>query len=105
MVKKAGITAFLLGSFLMLASVLPAQARDNCDKRVRKAEDNLRKETRKHGEHSPQAQYRWRELEEARSSCGYYQARIRERDRDHDRDHKRHHKGHDRDHDGDHDGR
>ncbi len=101
MVNKAGITAFLLGSSLMLGSVAPAQARDNCDKRIRDAESNVRKERRKHGEHSPQAQYRWRQLEEARSSCGYYQARIHDRDHDSDRrrQDKRHHG------DGDHDGR
>ncbi len=99
MVTKAKITAWLLGSFLMLGSIFPAQARESCERRVRKAEDNLHKEARKHGEHSPQAQYRWRQLEEARSTCGDYQARIHEHD-DHEHGHQRRGKGHDGDRDG-----
>lgn len=95
---KARIQIVLLSS-LILGSIVPAQARDSCDTRVRKAEDSLRKEIRKHGEHSPQAQYRRRQLEEARDSCGYTQGfhgrkprRDKRRDhdkRDHDRDRDR----------------
>jgi hypothetical protein len=94
MFRKAGITA-VLSTLVMLASSVPAQARDSCDKRVRKAEDNLRKEIRKHGDRSTQAMYRRRQLEEAREQCG----REHNRDRDHDRD------GHDRDRDRDRDHR
>lgn len=102
---KAGITVAVLFWSLMLGSILPAQARDSCDTRVRKAEDNLRKDTRRHGEHSAQAQYRRRQLEEARESCGFNRGfrvrkhhrdkrhddggRRRDRDKDRDRDHDR----------------
>lgn len=112
---KAGIAAALVCLFTMLGSTVPAQARSSCDKRMRKAEDNLRKEIRKHGEYSSQAQYRRRQLEEVRQSCGFDRDhdRDRDRDRDNDRDHDRgrHHRHHDRDkdrdhdHDHDHDGR
>ena len=104
---KAGITVALLFCLLMPGIIVPAQARDSCDARVRKAEDNLRKETRKHGEHSAQAQYRRRQLEEARETCGfnrgYFRARKPHRDKPHDdkkrgRDHDKG-KDHDRDRD------
>jgi hypothetical protein len=81
MFHKAGIAAVLLAGFLMVGSLVPAQARDHCEKRIRKAEDNLRKEVGKHGEHSTQAMYRRRLLEEARERCAHFRGRDRDRDR------------------------
>lgn len=94
---KARIKIALVSS-LILGSMVPAQARDGCDTHVRKAEDSLHKEVRKHGEHSPQAQYRRRQLEEARESCGYNRG-FRKHHRDRRRDHERQERDRDRDHD------
>jgi hypothetical protein len=71
----------MLGAFLMGASVVPSQARDNdCEQRVRKAEQNLDKAVRKHGEHSRQAEQRRRDLERERAAC--------RGDEHHDHDHR-----------------
>lgn len=86
---KAGISAVLMAAFILLAGITPAQAKDNCEKKMQKAENNLRKEIKKHGERSSQAEYRRRQLEQVREQCG----------RDHDRDHDRDHHDHDHDHD------
>ncbi len=68
------VVAFLGGS------ALPAKALDRdderCHRQVEKAERNLNKAVRRHGEHSPQAERRRHELEEARERCRH--------DRDHD---------------------
>lgn len=96
---KAGIRVALLLS-LMLGCIVPARAGDSCDKRVRKAEDNFRRDIRKHGEHSAQAQYRRRQLEEARESCGYSDGfRGRKPHHDRRRDHGKRDHDYDRDHD------
>ena len=63
---KAFLCAMLAGLFLA-ASALPARA--DCAKDIRKAEANLEKAVRKHGEHSPQAEQRRRELEDVRRRC------------------------------------
>ena len=41
-----------------------------CDQRIHKAEENLRKAVDRHGEHSSQAEKRRHELEEVKKSCG-----------------------------------
>jgi hypothetical protein len=68
---KTVVTAAVLASFLFVGSVVPSRAddHDRCERRIRKAEQNLDKEVRKHGEHSRQAEQRRRELEQARSTC------------------------------------
>lgn len=86
MKMKAGITAVLLSAFLMLGGTVPAQARTNCEKRIQKAENNLRKAVARHGEHSRQAEARRHQLEEAREQCG--RGHDRDHDRDHDHDHR-----------------
>ncbi len=76
------LMAAILGLSL-IGGVLPSQARDRddkCEQRVRKAELNLHKAVRRHGEHSRQAEQRRRQLQEARERCGG----------NHDRDHDRH---------------
>jgi len=62
---QASLCAMLAGLFL--AGSAPARA--DCAKDIRKAEANLDKAVRKHGEHSPQAEQRRRELEDVRRRC------------------------------------
>jgi hypothetical protein len=95
--RKTTLTSLLLGSCLFggVVSLQAADHRSDCEKHIRKAEDNLYKEIRKHGEHSRQAADRRRELEQARYGCrdvanhgyyGRYPDRYRYNDRDRDRD-------------------
>jgi len=59
-------------SVSLLASVpIPASADrdDKCRHDIQKAEQNLDKAIRKHGEHSRQAEERRHQLEEVRSRC------------------------------------
>jgi hypothetical protein len=100
--RKTTLTSLLLGGCLF-GGVVPLHAdhRSDCEKHIQKAENNLYKEIRKHGEHSRQAANRRRELEQARYGCGdvarhrfgrdrdrYYD---RDRDRYYDRDRDRYH--------------
>ena len=62
-----------LGVSLLISGVPRTQAADhdsNCRKRIHNAEEKLRKEIDRHGEHSCQAEKRRHDLEEARRSCG-----------------------------------
>ena len=72
MQKAKGLIAACVVS-LFLAGAVPVQAlaRDGhrCEKQIRKAEDNLQRAIRKHGERSRQAERRRHELEEARERC------------------------------------
>jgi hypothetical protein len=56
---------------MLAASVagVAVPARADCRNDIRKAEANLDKAIRKHGEHSPQAEERRRQLEEVRRRC------------------------------------
>jgi hypothetical protein len=67
--RKTMISLVLSGC--LLGGVVPLQAdrRSDCAKRIRKAEQNLDKEVRKHGERSRQAENRRRDLERAREQC------------------------------------
>lgn len=70
--------------FGFAAGTVPAGARDRddrCEKQVRKAEQDLDKAVRKHGEHSRQAEQKRHQLEEARERCHHG-----DHDRDHDHD-------------------
>jgi len=61
------------GVLLLVGGVARTQAGDSdrqCQQRVHRAEEKLRKEIDRHGEHSRQAERRRHELEEARRSCG-----------------------------------
>jgi hypothetical protein len=63
-----------LGVWLLAGGVAPAHADDRdhdrkCEKRIHRAEEKLRKEVDRHGEHSRQAERKRHELEEARRSC------------------------------------
>ena len=62
-----------LGVLLLAGGVGHTQASDNdrqCNQRIHKAEENLRKAVDRHGEQSCQAEKRRQELEEAQRSCG-----------------------------------
>ncbi len=83
---KSMLLGAALSGFVLLGGAAPAQTRDrddNCAPRIRKAEANLDREVRRHGEHSRQAAKRRHQLEEARERC--------RGDRDHDRDRHRDH--------------
>ena len=70
----------MLALTFVTSSATLAMARDRddkCGEKVRKAEDKLRRDERKHGEHSRQAEKDRHALDEAREKCGH--------DRDHDR--------------------
>ena len=79
--RKTTLISLVLSGCL-LGGVVPLQAdqRKDCEKRIRKAEQNLDKEVRKHGEHSRQAEKRRHELEKTRENCQGF---------DHDRDRDR----------------
>ncbi|HEY6272869.1 MAG TPA: hypothetical protein VIX19_12885 [Terriglobales bacterium] len=79
---KSGVLAAILAAMFLMGSAVPVRALDRddkCERRVQKAEDNLQKAIRRHGEHSPQAEQRRHQLEEAREQCR------------HDHDHDDHH--------------
>jgi len=62
-----------LGVLLLAGGVARTQASDNnrrCEQRIHQAEEKLRREIDRHGEHSRQAEKRRHELEQARRSCG-----------------------------------
>ena len=62
-----------LGVLLLAGGVGHTQASDNdrqCNQRIHKAEENLRKAVDRHGEQSRQAEKRRHERGEAQRSCG-----------------------------------
>jgi len=69
----------MLGASLLVGMATPAHGDrdDKCRRDIQKAEENLEKAVRKHGEHSRQAEQRRHQLEEVRERCHW-------RDRDHD---------------------
>ena len=80
---KLLIAALIVSGFLGGSVTVWAVDRDDkCEKRVHKAEEQLEKAVRKHGEHSRQAEQKRHDLEEARERCHGH-------DRDHDHDHDR----------------
>ena len=72
----------MLGMSLLAGVATPVRADDRCSRDIHKAEENLEKAVRKHGEHSRQAEQRRHELEAVRERC---------RARDHDHDGPDHH--------------
>ena len=82
MKEKTGVLAVILAAFFLFGSAPPARALDRddkCERRIHRAEENLEKAIRRHGEHSRQAEQRRHQLEEVRERC--------HRDRDHDDHH------------------
>ena len=66
---KTRFVAVALGGLLLTGSGVPLTAADNCEKRVRKAEQKLKKEINRHGEQSRQAEQARRNLVKERSNC------------------------------------
>jgi hypothetical protein len=80
---KYGVLAAILAALFLFGSAAPVRALDRddkCERRIHKAEENLQKAIRKHGEHSRQAEQRRHQLEETREQCHH----DHDRDRDHD---------------------
>ncbi len=114
---KVAVAVAALGGFLLLGGVaqLHAYTREQCDKYIYKAQKNVGKQIRQHGENSWQARQARRQLEQTRRNCGEYYGRgdrdrnwnrDQNRERGHDRDRDRNHKDKDknkRDHNHDHD--
>ena len=79
---KLGVLAVFMAAIFLFTGAVPVRALDRddekCHRRVEQAERNLDKAVRRHGEHSPQAEQRRHQLEEARERCRH--------DRDHDHD-------------------
>jgi len=67
----AAIVALLLNFTLLVVAAPPAHAdaRDKCRHRIEKAEARLDDAVRHHGEHSPEADARRRDLNEERERC------------------------------------
>ena len=80
--KTALVSVVMSGCLFGCVVTLEADHRSDCEKRIHKAEENLHKEVRKHGEHSRQAAKRRHDLDEAREHCRGF-------DRDRDRHHRR----------------
>ncbi len=67
--------AVVLGGALLVTGALPAMAdaRKDCEKRIRKAEQNLQREIERHGERGKNVEKRRRELERQRENCRMYE--------------------------------
>jgi hypothetical protein len=68
------IVAAVLGGALLIAGALPAMAdqRSDCERHIRKYEDNLRREIAAHGEHGRKVEERREVLERERANCRMY---------------------------------
>jgi hypothetical protein len=62
----------LLSIVGLVGASVPARADAKCDRDLHRAEDKLRDAVAKHGEHSPQAEKRRRELDEVRHRCNWH---------------------------------
>lgn len=77
---KTKLLIAALIAFGFMASTVSVRADDEkCEKQIHKAQEQLEKAIRKHGEHSEQAEQKRHKLEEVRERCHH----------DHD-DHDRH---------------
>ena len=87
--SKFLIAVLIISGFLGGTVTVRADDHDRddkkCEKRVHKAEEQLEKTIRRHGEHSEQAERKRHDLEEARERCHDH-----DHDRDHDHDHDQH---------------
>jgi hypothetical protein len=83
MTKKSAVSAAILAAFFLVGSAVPSRALDRddkCERQVQKAEANLQKAIRRHGEHSQQAEQKRHQLEGVRERCHH----------DHNQDHDHH---------------
>ena len=84
MFGKAALATVALSGFFLFAGASQAQAadRDDCYRRVARAEHRLDEAIEHHGYYSRQADHQRHELREARERCGYYRDGYRQYDRD-----------------------
>jgi acid phosphatase len=68
MLRLMRLAAVIFGGFLLAATVPPLAA-DNCQERVHKAEEKLKREIDRHGEHSKQANRARHHFDKERSNC------------------------------------
>lgn len=59
----------VLAGLLLVGGAARTRSCNNCEQRIHKAEENLDRAIRRHGEHSREAERHRHELEEARRSC------------------------------------
>jgi hypothetical protein len=59
----------VLAALLLVGGAARTRSCNNCEQRIQRAEGNLHKAIRRHGDRSRQAERRRRELEQARRSC------------------------------------
>ena len=80
MFRKTPIVAAVLGGVLLIGGAVPSMsdARNDCEKRVRNAEQNLQHEIDRHGERGKNVERRRQQLERERQNCRMY-----DKDRDH----------------------
>lgn len=81
---KSGVCAAVLGAGLLLAGASSAQARD-CYHQIRREEEKLARDIRKHGFYSRQAEHRRIQLSRLRDRCGFGRFDGRRLDRRYDR--------------------
>ncbi len=67
---KTVLAGAMLAGALLLGGVSPAQARDTCYERIRRAQWKLERDIERHGYYSRQADHRRRELWKVRQRCG-----------------------------------
>ena len=71
MFQKTCLVAAMLCGFVLGGIFPPSVAADDCRERVRRAEENLKREIDRHGERSKKAEQARRDLERERSQCRF----------------------------------
>ena len=59
----------VLAVLLLVGGAARTRSCNNCQQRIHRAEENLQRAIRRHGEHSREAERRRHELQEVRRSC------------------------------------
>jgi hypothetical protein len=92
--------AAVLGGALLIGGALPAMAdwRSDCENRIRRDEDNLRRDIAAHGEHGKNVEKRREVLERDRQNCRMVEERERER-HEHEHEHEHNYFNHEYEHD------
>jgi hypothetical protein len=98
---RSVLTSLAFLGMLFFLGATSTQARDDCQKRIRRADHKLHEAVEHHGWNSSQADHWRHELAEARSSCWEHNQRWWDEDEHRwhkDRDWDDHDHDHDRDH-------
>lgn len=69
MFSKTRLVAAVLGGFLLFGTMTPMLVAATCQERVRKAEENVKKQTDRHGEKSKQAEQARHDRDKVRKDC------------------------------------